>query len=152
MNIEQRLKELKIILPEVSKPIAAYIPGKKAGSLVFTSGQLPLQSGVLKYTGKVGRDLSLEEGQAAARLAAINCLAVVRSFAANWETFSDIIKIIGYIQCEPDFDQQAKVLNGASELLQQIFGEAGQHARSAVGVNALPLNAAVEIEMIAQLK
>ncbi|HEX3010592.1 MAG TPA: RidA family protein [Syntrophomonadaceae bacterium] len=152
MEIEKRLREEGIILPEVSKPIAAYIPGKKSSNLVFTSGQLPLENGVVKYTGRVGQELSLEKGQAAARLAVINCLAIVKSIAGSWDAVEEIIKITGYIQCGPDFFQQAQVLNGASEFLQQVCGENGQHARSAVGVASLPLNAAVEIEMIARLK
>ena len=152
MDIEKRLKEAGIIIPEVSKPIAAYLPGKRSGNLIFTSGQLPLVNGKVKYTGKLGEDLTLEDGQAAARTAVINCLAVVKSMAGSWDAVAGMVKITGLVQSAPDFFQQAQVLNGASELLQQIFGENGQHARSSIGVNALPLNAAVEIEMIAQLK
>lgn len=152
MDIEKNLKEAGIIIPEVSKPIAAYLPGKRSGNLIFTSGQLPLVNGKVKYAGKLGEDLILEDGQAAARIAVINCLAVVNSMAGSWDAVAGIVKITGLVQSAPDFFQQAQVLNGASELLQQIFGESGQHARSAIGVNALPLNAAIEIEMIAQLK
>ncbi|HWP95838.1 MAG TPA: RidA family protein [Syntrophomonadaceae bacterium] len=152
MNVEDRLRELNLTLPPVNKPLAAYVPAVSAGSLVFISGQLPLQDGKLVYSGKVGRDLSVEEGQAAARIAVINCLAALRDVVPSWESIDSIVKITGYIQCEGDFYQQPQVLNGASELLEQIFSSRGCHARVALGVNALPLNAACEVEMIAQLK
>jgi enamine deaminase RidA (YjgF/YER057c/UK114 family) len=152
MDVEARLKEAGIIVPELTKPIAAYVPGKKSGDLLFTSGQLPIVNGKVEYVGKVGEHLTLAEGQAAARIAVVNCLAVIKSMAGSLQAVADIIKITGYVQSPPDFFQQAQVLNGASELLQQIWGANGQHARSAVGVTALPLNAAVEIEMIVRLK
>lgn len=152
MNVEDRLRELNLTIPPVNKPLAAYVPALAAGSLVFISGQLPMQDGNLMYSGKVGRDLSVEEGQAAARISVINCLAALRDLVPSWDSIESIVKITGYIQCEGDFFQQPQVLNGASELLEQIFSSRGRHARVAVGVSALPLNAACEVEMIAQIK
>jgi enamine deaminase RidA (YjgF/YER057c/UK114 family) len=152
MDIEKRLQEIGVILPEVNKPIASYIPGKESGKMIFTSGQLPMENGVMKYSGKLGDELSLQDGQAAARLAAINCLAVIGSIAGSWDAVEEIVKITGYVQSTPEFFQQAQVLNGASEFLQLVCGDKGLHARSAVGVTSLPLNAPVEIEMIARLK
>ena len=152
INIEYNLEQAGIILPEVVKPLASYVPGLIAGDLVYISGQLPIKDGKVLYTGKLGPDLTVEEGQQASRLAAINCLAVLKSCLADWSSLERIIKINGYIQSGQAFFDQPKVLNGASDLLVQIFGEQGQHARAAVGVYALPLNAACEIEMIAKIK
>ncbi|NLB88829.1 MAG: RidA family protein [Syntrophomonadaceae bacterium] len=147
----ERLKELNITIPEVAKPLAAYVPAVRTGDLVYTSGQLPISENNVIYQGKVGSDLSVEEGKAAARLCVINCLAAVTT-CADLDSIDRIVKITGYIQCNPDFYQQAVVLNGASELLKDLLGEKGQHARAAIGVNSLPLNAACEVEMIVKLK
>jgi enamine deaminase RidA (YjgF/YER057c/UK114 family) len=152
MDIENRLKDLGIIIPEIAKPLAAYVPGLIAGDFVYISGQLPSKDGKILYSGSIGQDLSIIEGQAASRLAAINCLAVLKNCLDNWASLLHIIKITGYVQCAKDFHDQAMVLNGASELLEQIFAERGRHARAAVGVHALPLNAACEVEMIAHIR
>ncbi len=152
MDIENKLKDLGINIPEIARPLAAYVPGIIAGDFIYISGQLPQKDGTILYAGSVGRDLTIAEGQAASRLAVINCLAVLKSCLNNWSSLLQIIKITGFIQCEKDFHDQAMVLNGSSELLEQIFGERGKHARAAVGVYALPLNAACEVEMIAQIR
>lgn len=153
MDIEKRLKELNVVIPDSSKALAAYVPGIKAGEFIFVSGQLPIREGKLLYGGRVGRELSLEEGQAAARLAVINCLAVVKTLISNdWDSLLQIVRISGFIQSDEGFFEQAQVMNGASELLKEIFAERGIHSRIAMGVNCLPLNAACEIEMIARIK
>ena len=152
MDIENKLNELGIVIPEISKPLASYVPGLMAGDFIYVSGQLPVQEGKIIYSGRIGKDLTIADGQAASRLAVINCLAVLKSCLKDWSSLKQIVKITGYVQCDPDFHDQAKVLNGGSELLQHIFGEQGQHTRAAVGVYALPLNAACEVEMIAQIK
>ncbi|MDD2585425.1 MAG: RidA family protein [Syntrophomonadaceae bacterium] len=152
MSVEKRLNELGLVIPETNKPVAAYVPGIKAGEFIYVSGQLPIKEGKVLYQGKLGRDLSTEEGQAAAQLAAINCLAVIKSCIGDWENLLQIVKINGYIQSENNFYDQALVLNGASNLLEKIFDEKGKHARAAVGVNSLPLNSACEVEMIAMVK
>ncbi len=152
MNIDDRLAELEIILPEAPKALAAYVPGLVAGEFLYISGQLPLREGKLLYSGRLGWELSLEEGREAARMAIINCLAVLKRHINNWDELLQVVKITGYIQSGENFHDQALVLNGASELLQEIFGERGRHARAAVGVNALPLNAACEVEMIALIR
>lgn len=152
MTVEERLAALEIVLPEVPSPQAAYVPVLQSGPDVYVSGQLPMRDGKLAVTGKLGKDLGMEEGQQAARLAIINCLAALKSRLASWEDLEQIIKITGYIQSSADFYQQPQVLNGASLLLEDLFGERGRHTRVAVGVNSLPLNAACEIEMIARVK
>lgn len=152
MDIENRLNELGIVLPDVNPPLAAYVPAVRSGDLLFISGQLPMDKGALAYRGKVGRELGVAAGQAASRQAALNCLAVLYKSITAWEQFVRIIKVTGYIQCESDFTEQPQVLNGASQLLEDVFGEAGKHARVAVGVNALPLGAACEVEMVVQLR
>lgn len=152
MNVSARLQELGIVIPEVSKPLAAYVPAMQAGDLIFISGQLPRQNNEVVYSGRLGEEIDMEQGMKAAELAAINCLAVLKTYIGEWESLRQIVKITGYIQCKEDFFQQAQVLNGASELLEKIFGEKGCHARAAVGVNSLPLNAACEIEMVARVK
>jgi len=152
MDIESKLKDLGIVIPEIAKPLAAYVPGLIAGDFVYISGQLPAKDGKILYSGSIGQDLSIAEGKTASRLAVVNCLAVLKSCLDSWSSLLRIVKITGYIQCEKDFHDQAMVLNGASELLEQIFGERGKHARAAVGVHALPLNAACEVEMIAQIR
>ncbi|SHG87691.1 Enamine deaminase RidA, house cleaning of reactive enamine intermediates, YjgF/YER057c/UK114 family [Thermosyntropha lipolytica DSM 11003] len=152
MNIEQRLNNLGITIPEVAKPLAAYVPALKAGEFVYISGQLPLREGKLVYSGKLGRDLSVEEGQRAAEICLINCLAALKSCIGSLDKVERIVKITGYVQSADDFYEQPQVINGASLLLEKIFGEKGIHARAAVGVNALPLNAACEVEMVVQVR
>ncbi|KAF1084396.1 putative aminoacrylate peracid reductase RutC [Sporotomaculum syntrophicum] len=152
MDIENKLQELGIVIPEINKPLAAYVPGRLAGDFIYVSGQLPIKAGEIIYAGRVGAELNLAEGQEAARLAAINCLAVLHDTLQDWSRLVQIVKITGYVQSGQDFYEQAKVINGASELLEQVFGERGKHARAALGVAALPLNAACEVEMIAQIR
>lgn len=149
--IEEKIKELGFELPEVAKPLAAYIPAKQVGNLVMTSGQVPLVKGVINYAGKVGSDLSEEEGQKAAQICALNCLAAIKGVIGNLDKIVEVVKLTAFVASAENFTAQPKVANGASELIGEIFGEAGKHVRSAVGVTSLPLNAAVEIEMIVRI-
>lgn len=149
--MQERLKELNIVIPEVAKPLAAYVPAVKTGDLVYISGQLPMIENNVVYKGKIGSDLSIEDGREAAKLCVINCLAALTT-CADLDAIEKIIKITGYIQCTSDFYEQALVLNGASELLVDLLGDKGKHSRAAIGVNSLPLNAACEIEMIVKVK
>ena len=150
--IEEKLKEMGIEIPEAPKPLAAYIPAIKVGNLAFTAGQLPLKNGKLVVEGKLGRNLSLEEGVKAAEQSAVNCLSVLKSVCGNLDNIEQIVKLTVFVNSTDDFTAQPAVANGASELMVKIFGEAGKHARSAVGVSQLPLNAPVEVEVIAKLK
>lgn len=150
--IEEKIKQLGFELPEVAKPLAAYIPAKKVGNLVLTSGQVPIIKGEIKYSGKVGSDLSEEEGQRAAEICALNCLAAIKSVIGSLDYIEEVVKLTVFVNSANDFTAQPKVANGASELIGKIFGDKGLHVRSAVGVNQLPLNAAVEIEMIVRVK
>lgn len=150
--IEEKIAELGFELPEIAKPLAAYIPAKKVGDLVMTSGQVPLVKGEIKYAGKLGKDLSEEEGQNAARVCALNCLAAIKGVIGSLDNIEEIFKLSVFVNSSDEFTAQPKVANGASELIVNIFGDKGKHARSAVGVNQLPLNAAVEIEMIVKVK
>lgn len=152
MQIDERLNELDIVIPEAAKPVASYVPGMLDGELIYVSAQLPFQNGELMYTGRLGADLAVEEGQAAARLATINCLAVIKSIIKDWKYFEKIVKITGFVQSAPDFYQQAQVLNGSSDLLVQIFGDNGKHSRAAVGASSLPLNSACAVEMIVRCR
>ncbi|WP_027355375.1 RidA family protein [Desulfofundulus thermocisternus] len=149
---EAKLQAMGIELPVAPKPVASYVPAVKVDRLVFTSGQIPFWNGELRYKGKVGGDLSEEEGYQAARLCVLNCLAVVKQVAGSLDKIERIVKLTGFVNSAPGFNRQPFVVNGASDLLGEIFGEAGQHARSAVGVNELPLDAAVEVELVALLK
>jgi enamine deaminase RidA (YjgF/YER057c/UK114 family) len=148
MSAEDKLQELGITLPEVPVLLGSYIPVRKTGNLVFLSGILPLVKGKLIRTGRVGESVSLNEAQTDARTAAINALSVLRSNIGNLDRVVKCIKMTGYVSSAPDFTEQPKVLNAASDLLFEVFDEAGRHARSAVGVNVLPLNSPVEIELI----
>lgn len=150
--IEEKLKELGLIIPQTPAPLAAYIPAVQAGKFVFTSGQVPLSEGKIKFSGKVGKDLSEAEAQQAAGLCALNCLSAVKGVTSSLDNIERIIKLVVYVNSDENFTAQPKVANGASELMIKIFGENGKHARSAVGVSQLPMNAAVEIEMIVLLK
>lgn len=152
MDIEKRLAEAGITLPTAPKPVASYVPAIKSGNLLYTSGQLCTVDGKLKYTGKVGKELTLEEAYEAARTAAINCLAVIKQQIGSLDKIKQIVKVVGYVASDPGFTDQPKVVNGASDLLVEIFGEKGIHARSAVGAVSLPLNAPVEIEMIVEVE
>ncbi len=145
---EQRLRELGIEIPAPPLPQASYLPAVKANGFVQTSGQLPLQDGKLVYQGKVGKDLTVEEGAAAARLCCLNCLAAIRNLLGSLDLIEQIVMVRGYVNSAPDFSGQALVLEGASKLLIEIFGDSGKHARLAVGVSDLPGGAAVELELL----
>jgi enamine deaminase RidA (YjgF/YER057c/UK114 family) len=151
VSVESRLKELGIVLPPAPKPVAAYVPAVRSGPYVFVSGQLPLKDGQLTHAGYVGGDLSPEAAKEAARLAAINCLAA-HTLVAPLDSIVRVVKVTGYVQSAPGFHGQPAVVNGASELLLDVFGEAGRHARAAVGVNELPLGAAVEVELWTEVR
>lgn len=150
--IEEKLKELGITIPEAAKPLAAYIPANQVDKYVYTSGQLATVAGVLKYAGAVGKDVTEAEGKEAAQIAVVNCLAAVKAVVGNLDEIEKIVKLTVFVRSVDNFSNQPEVANGASELLQKIFGDAGKHARSAVGVNQLPRGASVEIEMIAKLR
>ncbi|MDD2620227.1 MAG: RidA family protein [Syntrophomonadaceae bacterium] len=152
MNIITRLHDLNITIPDVNPPLAAYQPGILAGEFIYVSGQLPIKEGKLLYCGKLGSNLTIDDGKAACRIAVINCLAVLKNFLNTWDDLDQIIKLTGYINSESNFGEHAAVLNGASELLEQVLSVKGRHARAAVGVNSLPMNAACEVEMIARIK
>jgi enamine deaminase RidA (YjgF/YER057c/UK114 family) len=152
VKVEEKLKELGIELPAVAKPVAAYVPAVVAGKWVYISGQLPFRQGKLAKTGKAGKDATLEEAYAEAKQCAINCIAALKSVAGDLDNVEKIVKVGGFVASAAGFNDQPKVVNGASELFGQVFGEAGQHARAAVGVAELPLNAIVEVEMVALLK
>ena len=150
--VENKLKELGFTLPKIVKPLAAYIPAIRTGDYVYTSGQVPFANGELKYAGKIGLDLSIEEGQKAAELCALNALSAIKGVAEDLNMIEQIVKVTVFVNSAEGFTEQPKVANGASELLGKIFGEAGKHTRSAVGVNELPVNSAVEIEMVVRVK
>jgi len=144
----ERLAELGLTLPPVAAPLAAYVPAVRIGDLVFSSGQLPSVDGKLIASGKLGAEVSVEDGAACARTAALNALAAVAKEAGELDAIVRIVKAVIFVAGAPDFTDQAKVGNGASQLLQDVFGDVGRHARSAVGVASLPLNAPVEVELI----
>ncbi len=148
---EQRLADLGLTLPVVTPPLAAYVPAVKSGGFVYTSGQLPFVEGQLLATGKVGADLGAQEAAALARTCALNALAAAVSVAGSLSAIKRIVKVTGFVASAPDFTAQAQVINGASELLLEVYGEAGRHARSAVGMAVLPLDTPVEVELIAEL-
>jgi len=148
MTPEDKLKELGIELPEAPSPLGSYVPVIRTGNLVFLSGILPLVEGKLLRQGRVGEDITIDDAREDAKRVVMNALAVLRSHIGSLNTVKRCIKITGYIASSPDFTEQPKVLNAASDLLHEIFGEAGRHARAAVGVTVLPLNAPVEIEFI----
>lgn len=149
-SIEQRLIELGHPLPEVAKPVAAYVPSVVTGSLVFTSGQLPFTAGVLPETGKVGANVSAEDAKDYARTAVLNALAAVKLAIGDLDRVTRVVKLVGFVACVPEFTGQPGVINGASEFLGEVFGEKGAHARSAVGVPSLPLDSPVELELIVE--
>jgi enamine deaminase RidA (YjgF/YER057c/UK114 family) len=144
------LAELGIALPTVVPPLAAYVPAVRTGSLVFTAGQLPMTDGTLPVTGKVGAEVSVEQANALARTCALNGLAAIHALV-GLDSVVRVVKVVGYVASTPDFTDQPAVVNGASALLGEVFGAAGTHARSAVGVASLPLDAPVEIELVVEL-
>jgi enamine deaminase RidA (YjgF/YER057c/UK114 family) len=150
VSASARLAELGVALPEVAAPLAAYLPAVRTGNLVYTAGQLPMVDGRLAQSGKVGSDVSPEEGKALARLCALNALAAVHS-VAGIDSVVRVVKVVGFVASTPGFNGQPGVVNGASELFGEVFGDAGAHARSAVGVSELPLDAPVEVEIIVEV-
>ncbi len=152
MTLSERLKSLGITLPATPKPIAAYVPAVVADNFVFTSGQLPIVNGQLQYRGKLGSEITKEQGYEAAKICALNALSAIASVIGDLDRVSKAVKVVGYVASAPGFTEQPAVVNGASDLLRQLFGENGAHARSAVGVAELPLGAPVEIELIVMLK
>jgi enamine deaminase RidA (YjgF/YER057c/UK114 family) len=149
---EERLAALGLELPAVAPPQAAYLPALRSGNHVFTAGQLPMAGGALMMTGKVGAGVTAEEAAGLARVCALNALAAVVSVTGSLSAVQRIVKVTGFVASTPDFTGQPQVINGASELLQDLFGEAGRHARSAVGVAVLPLDSPVEVELIAEVQ
>lgn len=151
-TVEQRLADLGLTLPEVAAPLASYVPAVRSGSHVFTAGQLPLVGGELVARGKVGGEVSAEEAQACARQCALNALAAVRSVVGSLDDVVRVVKATVFVASTPDFTGQPVVANGASELLGDVFGDAGVHARSAVGVPVLPIDAPVEVELVVEVR
>jgi enamine deaminase RidA (YjgF/YER057c/UK114 family) len=149
--VEDKLRVMGIELPAAPAPLASYVPAVRAGGLVFTSGQLPLVDGQIVHKGKVGGGVDVQTAYQAARQCAVNCLAVVKGLTGSLDQVARIVKVTGYVASAPGFNEQPKVVNGASDLLVEVFGEAGRHARAAVGVSELPLDAPVEVEMVVQL-
>ena len=147
-KLDDRLAELGLTVPATSKPVAAYIPAVASGNLVFTSGQLPMVDGVLPLTGKVGAEVDADAAKQLARTCVLNGLAAARSAIGSLDRITRVVKVVGFVASDPAFTGQPGVINGASELLAEIFGESGQHARSAVGVAVLPLDAPVEVEFV----
>ncbi|BBZ46989.1 RidA family protein [Mycobacterium parmense] len=150
MGASERLGQLNLALPDVVAPLAAYVPAVRTGNLVYTAGQLPMQAGSLVGTGKVGADVSPDEAKAMARICALNALAAVDS-VVGIDAVTRVVKVVGFVASAPGFNGQPAVVNGASELLAEVFGDVGAHARSAVGVSELPLDAPVEVELIVEV-
>ena len=146
--VEDRLSELGLTVPEVVPPVAAYIPVVREGDLVFTSGQLPMVDGALPASGKVGAEVDAETAKALAATCALNAIAAIKSEVGDLDRVSRVVKVVGFVASDPSFTGQPGVINGASELLAKAFGDKGIHARSAVGVTSLPLDAPVEVEVI----
>lgn len=150
--IEIRLKELGLTVPQLAAPVANYVPSVVSGGWIYVSGQLPMVDGKLAYTGKLGRELELEQGYQAAKVCALNCLGAIRQALGSLDRVERIVKISGFVNSDPEFTDQPKVINGASDLLGQVFQDQGTHARSAVGVACLPMDACCEVELIAKIK
>lgn len=152
-QIDMKLRELGIVLPTPSKPVANYVPWVRTGNLVFISGQGAVRDGKIEYAGKVGDSLSLEDAITSARLTAINILAQLRdACGGDLDRVKRIVKLLGFVNCTPDFGEHPKVINGASDLMVEVFGDKGRHARSAVGAPALPFGLSVEVEAIAEIE
>ena len=148
---EERLEELGLSVPGVAAPVAAYIPAIRSGNHVYTSGQLPMRDGQLMASGKVGGEVSQEEAVECARQCALNALAAIKAEVGELAAVKQIVKVVVFVASTPDFTNQPLVANGVSELLGEVFGDAGRHARSAVGVSALPLDAPVEVELLVEV-
>lgn len=152
MSFEARIKELGITLPETTRPVANYVPAVQTGNLIFVSGHVSTVAGQLPSKGKLGRELSIEQGQEAARAALLNSLSAVRSLTGSLDAIRRIVKLNGWVASAEGFGNQPQVINEASLLLEEIFGEAGKHARAAIGVAELPFGAPVEIELIVEVQ
>jgi enamine deaminase RidA (YjgF/YER057c/UK114 family) len=152
MNIDEALQTLGLTLPQAPRPIGAYLPCVQSGNLLFLSGVLPFRNGKLARTGKVGSGISLEDAAEDAAQTALNALAIARAHLDGFERLARCVKLTGFVACAPDFYDHPKVLNGASELLFKLMGEAGRHARAAVGVSALPMNSPVEVDFIFEVR
>jgi len=148
---EEKLAELGLTVPEVAKPVAAYVPAVRSGNYIYTSGQLPMRNGNLMATGKVGGDVTPEEATACAQQCALNALAAVKAELGDLALIKRIVKVVAFVASTPEFTGQPGVANGASHLFGEVFGDAGVHARSAVGVTALPLDAPVEVEILVEV-
>lgn len=148
---EERLAELGLSVPEVAKPVAVYVPAVRSGDHVFTSGQLPMRSGELMMTGKVGGDVGVEDAVACAQQCGLNAIAAVKAQVGDLANVKRVVKVVCFVASTPDFTGQPQVANGVSELLGSVFGDAGVHARSAVGVPVLPLDAPVEVEIVVEV-
>lgn len=151
-RIETQISEIGLTLPEVAAPAGAYVPALEVGELVYTSGQLPIIDGKLAVTGTLGAEVDVATGYDAARIAALNALAAIKSVIDDLDNIEQIVKMTGFVNSAPDFTDHPKVINGASEFLHEVFGQRGAHARSAVGVAALPMNTPVEIELIVKVR
>jgi enamine deaminase RidA (YjgF/YER057c/UK114 family) len=151
-EVKKVLDSLNIDLPEIAKPVAAYIPAKQSGKLVFTAGQLPMVNGELICKGLLGQDVEIEDAKNAARVCTLNALAAIKGVIGDLDRIKQVVRVVGYVASTSTFTQQPAIVNGASELLLEIFGEKGKHARSAVGMAALPFNASVEIELTVEVE
>jgi len=151
-QVEQKLAELGLTLPEVAAPVAAYVPALRTGHYVMTSGQLPMVGGKLPLTGKVGAEVTAEDAKDLARTCALNALAAIKSVVGDLDKVEQVVKVVGFVASAADFTGQPGVVNGTSELLGEVFGDKGVHARSAVGVAVLPLDAPVEVELMVRVR
>ena len=149
--VEERLAELGLSVPDVATPVASYVPARRSGSIVYTSGQVPMRAGELMATGKVGGSVSPEDAAACAQQCALNAIAAVKAEVGDLDAVKRVVKVVCFVASEPSFTGQPQVANGASDLLGKAFGEEGVHARSAVGVAVLPLDAPVEVEIIVEV-
>ena len=150
-TVEQKILKMNLQIPELSKPLAAYVPAVQTGKLVFTAGQLPMVNGEIICKGRVGEDVEIDQSYEAARICTLNALAAIKGVIGDLDRIKQVVRVVGYVASVPTFTQQPAVVNGASELLLEIFGEKGKHARSAVGMAVLPLNASVEIEIVVEV-
>jgi enamine deaminase RidA (YjgF/YER057c/UK114 family) len=151
-RIDDRLRELGIELPAAARPVANYVPWVKSGALLFVAGQIPVKDGKPQQLGQLGNSVTIEQGAAAARLCAVNLLAQIRdACAGDLDKVVRVVKLVGFVNCGPHFSDIPKVVNGASDLMVEVFGEAGKHARSAVGASSLPLDVSVEVEAVVEI-
>ena len=152
MKIEHKIQNLGFELPEIAKPVANYVPAVKSGNYVFSSGNGPLVKGEWNAKGKLGRELTLEDGYDCTKIAVLNCLAAVKSLIDDLDRIKQIVRIVGYVNSAPGFEEQPKVIDGASDLIVKIFGKRGEHSRLAIGVSELPFGIPVEVEMIVEVE